>query len=175
MRKRSELYQSGIRSHKECKKLAYEWLTTHFDSLVEDAIATRSDFVYEGHFTNDATWEVPKRFKEAGYEIHLIFLGVSNPGVSEQRVIARTKEGGHYVDPVTIADNFHGNPEKLDAYYMMFDSVQIMDTTQIEHEVLAVLENGIPVFAQTSALLPSWFTGHMPHITQRIAASEGLA
>lgn len=55
---------------------------------------------------------------------------------------------------LSIADNFHGNAEKLKVYYEMFNSVQIMDTTQIEHEVLTILENVIPVFAQLNTLLP---------------------
>lgn len=141
--------------------------------MVDQALASRSDFVYEGHFTNDATWDTPKRFKKEGYEIYLIFLGVSNPGISEQRVVARTKEGGHYVDTNTILSNFTGNLEKLDQYYGMFDSVQIMDTTEIEHEELAVLENGQPVFARSIVLLPSWFTTYMPGITQRIKQMQG--
>lgn len=173
MKKRSELYQSGIRSHKECKKLAFEWITEHFEALVNGAIAQNTNFVYEGHFTNDATWDIPKRFKEAGYGIHLIFLGVTSPGVSGQRVLARTKEGGHYVDPDTILSNFTGNLEKLDQYYEMFDTVQIMDTTEIEHQLLVVFEDNAPVFARSNGSLPEWFTTYLPQITDRIRDVEG--
>lgn len=75
MQKRSEFWQNGIKSHKECRKLAAEVVESTFDYLVETALESNIDFAYEGHFTNDATWGVPQRFKDAGYDIHLIFFG----------------------------------------------------------------------------------------------------
>ncbi|TAE14339.1 MAG: hypothetical protein EAZ47_08630 [Bacteroidetes bacterium] len=38
MQKRSEYWKSGIKSHKECKKLAIEFVTKTFDSLVDSAL-----------------------------------------------------------------------------------------------------------------------------------------
>ncbi len=35
-------------------------------------------------------------------------------------------------------DNFYGNLEKLNQHYEMFQSVQIIDTSEAEHIVLAV-------------------------------------
>src|SRR5690348_8422253 len=59
MQKKSELWNSGIKSHKECKKLALDFVEQTFDSLVEIALANKTDFIYEGHFTNEATWDIP--------------------------------------------------------------------------------------------------------------------
>ncbi len=173
MRKRSALYISGIRSHKECKKLAFAWLTEHFEEQVETAITQNTDFCYEGHFTNEATWDIPRKFKEAGYEIHLIFFGLKDTTLSELRVVARTEEGGHYVDPITVADNFYGNLEKLDQHFSLFDSVQIYDTSEIEYRLLVAVEAGISVFAVSSEQLPTWFSVNMPVITKHIINREG--
>jgi predicted ABC-type ATPase len=173
MQKRSEFWNSGIKSHKECKKLALAFVEQRFDELVEAALATRSDFTYEGHFTNEATWDIPCRFKAAGYDIHLIFFGLINTQRSEMRVVARSQEGGHYVDPVTIADNFYGNLEKLDIHYAMFDSVQIIDTSEITHQVLAVLQLGLPQSAVASDQLPDWFTSNLRQITSLIKVAGG--
>lgn len=112
MQKQPELWRSGIRAHKEARKLAYEFVENTFDVLVAEAMYANTDFVYEGHFTNDATWNIPKKFKEKGYSIHLIFFGLESTALSELRVMARTKEGGHYVDPLTVTDNFYGNLEQ---------------------------------------------------------------
>jgi len=172
MQKRSELWLSGIRSHKECKKIAAEVVESTFDKLVESSIQQMCDFAYEGHFTNDATWSIPKRFADTGYEIHLFFLGLTDTTLSETRVIGRTKEGGHYVDPDTIASNFYGNLEKLDIYYKMFDSVTILDTSGIEHIGLAVLQNGDVVSAVPFNDLPKWFRANLPKITQKIKEKE---
>ncbi|MEZ2445595.1 zeta toxin family protein [Chitinophaga sp. RCC_12] len=108
MQKQKELWAEGIRAHKEAKKLALAFVEDTFDNLVEKALVASADFVYEGHFTNDATWNIPKRFKEAGYNVNMIFLGLDDPDLSELRVIDRTKEGGHYVPRNVIEDNFYG-------------------------------------------------------------------
>ena len=155
------------------QKLAFAWLTEHFEEQVSNAIAQNIHFCYEGHFTNEATWDIPRKFKEAGYEINLIFFGVKDTTLSELRVVARKEEGGHYVDPVTVASNFYGNLEKLDQHFYMFDSVQVYDTSEIEYRLLAGLENGMPMFAVSSEQLPPWFTVTMPMLTQRIINKYG--
>jgi predicted ABC-type ATPase len=43
MQKRSEFWTNGVRSHKECKKLAAEVVETTFDALVESALNNNSD------------------------------------------------------------------------------------------------------------------------------------
>jgi predicted ABC-type ATPase len=169
--KRRELWKS-ISSHKECSKLAYAFVTETFDKLVETALTGNQDFAYEGHFTNEATWDIPRRFRAAGYSIHLIFLGLQDTGLSELRVVDRSKAGGHYVDPHTVSDNFYGNLEKLNEHYEMFQSVQIIDTSEAEHVVLTVVEDGRPVNAVPSEILPLWFQRYLPSITLKIRAGE---
>lgn len=169
--KRRELWKT-IKSNKECNKLAYAFVTETFDSLVETALAANSDFAYEGHFTNEATWNIPRQFRAAGYSIHLIFLGLHDTALSELRVVDRSQAGGHYVDPRTVADNFYGNLEKLNQHYGMFQTVQIIDTSEAEHVVLAVLEDDMPAIAIPSEILPAWFQTHLPSITRKIRDQE---
>lgn len=173
MQKITELWASGIRSPKECRNRAFEIVGQTFDKLVEDAINKNVDFVYEGHFINDATWDVPKKFKNSGYKIHLIFFGLRDTALSETRVIGRAQEGGHYVDPLTINSNFYGNLEKVDIYYSIFDSVRIFDTSGVDHIELAKLKNGIPESAISSKELPNWFTENLKEITKCILDAEG--
>jgi predicted ABC-type ATPase len=169
MLKRTEFWKNGIKSHKECKKLAAEVVETTFDSLVEAALNGSHDFAYEGHFTNDATWDIPIKFKQSGYKIHLIFFGLTDIGLSETRVIGRAQEGGHYVDPLTLSLNFYGNLEKLDKYFSIFDSVTIVDTSGSEHIGLAVLRNGKCVSSVMHNELPDWFKENLPNICSTIA------
>ncbi|MBV4360574.1 zeta toxin family protein [Pinibacter aurantiacus] len=172
MQKRKDFWNDGVKSHKECKKLAAKFVEETFDDLVEAALNSHSDFAYEGHFTNDATWSIPQNFKDAGYEIHLIFFGLKDTALSETRVVARVNEGGHYVDPSTIAANFYGNLEKLDKYFPMFNSVTIIETSTIEHTGLVVLENGICRSAIAYASLPHWFSEILPRITDAVIKFE---
>lgn len=169
--KRRELWRT-IKSHKECAKLAYAFVTDTFDQLVEAALATNRDFAYEGHFTNEATWDIPRRFRAAGYAIHLIFLGLQDTELSQVRVVDRAQLGGHYVDPQTVTDNFYGNLEKLNEHYEMFETVQIIDTSEAEHIVLAVIANGLPINSVLFATLPIWFQSHLSSIAQKIRDKE---
>lgn len=173
MEKKSEIWASGVRSHKECRNQAFEIVVETFEKLVEDSIKNNTDFVYEGHFTNEATWDVPKKFKAAGYKIHLIFFGLTDTALSETRVIGRTHEGGHYVDPFTVQSNFYGNLEKVDKYYSLFDSVKIFDTSGVEHIELVKLKDGIPYSAISSKELPTWFTENLKEITKGVIDAEG--
>ena len=50
----------------------------------------------------------------------MVFFGLTDTDLSELRVVNRTNEGGHYVDPVTVAANFYGNLEKLNLHYGIF-------------------------------------------------------
>lgn len=172
MLKRKEFWNNGIKSHKECKKLAAQFVENTFDNLVETHLNSNTDFAYEGHFTNDATWSIPQKFKDAGYKIYLIFFGLKDTALSETRVVARTNEGGHYVDPSTIVANFYGNLEKLDKYFPIFNSVTIIETSTTEHVGLVDLKNGECVSAVSSKKLPLWFSDTLPQITDIIIKHE---
>ena len=64
MQKQRELWHQGIRANKEAKRLAFSFVEERFDQLVEEALNNNDNFVYEGHFTNEATWDIPRRFKK---------------------------------------------------------------------------------------------------------------
>ncbi|HMH33342.1 MAG TPA: zeta toxin family protein [Puia sp.] len=165
--KRNELWNSGIRSPKEARNLAYEFVTNTFDELVEKAITAKSNFVYEGHFTNDATWDIPKRFKEDGFDVNMVFFGLKDVDISELRVLDRVKEGGHFVDRLTIESNFYGNLEKLNQYYHLIDNLLIVDTT-VDHMVVAHIIEGKCRLSLHRDQLPTWVTQYLPRISALI-------
>jgi len=169
MQRRKALWDAGSRAIKEIKKIANMEVAEMFDNLVDESIKQNADFVYEGHFTNDATWDIPKRFKECGYSIHMIFFGLRDTDLSQLRVVNRVREGGHYVDPAHLASNFYGNLEKLNINYEIFDSIQIVDTSETEPKVLCLLENNIIVSSVSYSELPEWFKNYLPLLANRIS------
>jgi predicted ABC-type ATPase len=56
VRKQRELFPILTRSPKEVKKLAFQYMVDTFEQLTDDALNRNESFVYEGHFTNNATW-----------------------------------------------------------------------------------------------------------------------
>lgn len=168
MQKQKELWQTGIKAHKEAKKIALAFVEETFDNLVHEALTTKQNFVYEGHFTNDATWDIPQRFKEDGYTINLLFLGLTDPNLSELRVIDRTHIGGHYVSRPVIEDNFYGNLEKLDKYFPILNTLKIIDSSGTGHTLLAHLSDQKIISCVPIEHLPMWFTTNLKRITEII-------
>lgn len=166
MEKQRDLWKAGIKASKEAKKLAIAHVEETFDNLVDTALTNLSNFIYEGHFTNEATWDIPRKFKAAGFDIHLLFFGLSSLELSEARVIARAKEGGHYVDPLTLASNYYGNMEKLNKHFEMFNSIQVIDTSEPEPMILSLLQAGNTTETLPENELPIWFKQYLPAIFQ---------
>ena len=168
--KRNELWQT-IKAPKEVKKLAFAFTVTTFEDQVAAALATNGNYVYEGHFTNDSTWDTPRKFKARGYTVNLIFLGLENPDASEIRVLDRSKTGGHWVDRRTIEDNFYGNLQKLEQHADAVNNIQIIDTTG-KHVLLAQFADGVLVSSVPFTELPGWFADHLPSFAQQIRGSQ---
>jgi len=101
--------------------------------LLIQVIHKKGNFAYEGHFTGNGAWAIPKRFKEVGFEIHLIFCGLNTVIRSIQRVDMRVKKGGFHVTPLAIENNYFGNMEMLNKNYSMFDSVDLLDTSNFNY------------------------------------------
>jgi len=106
--KSTEFYQR-YKSSKEARKLADEALEQHFIELTNQHIDAKEHFAYEGHFTGGGAWTTPQKFKDAGFQINLIFCGLNNVMKSIQRVDIRVKKNGFHVPPLAIENNFYGN------------------------------------------------------------------
>ncbi|SEL91684.1 zeta toxin family protein [Parapedobacter koreensis] len=169
VKKRRELFPAQVPSPKEARKLAYEYVSDTFDRLVEESLRRNETFVYEGHFTNDATWLTPRRFKDAGFRIHLIFLGLKDPDISHLRVTDRVNDGGHYVDRLTIEANFYGNLEKLNQYLHLIDHLTIIDASGVKHNTLAIVLDGKITSAVAVDELPKWFIDYLPNVVALIS------
>jgi len=155
------------RSSKESRKLAEEALEEEFLRLVELSIGQKRDFVYEGHFTGAGAWKIPERFKDEGFEIHLIFCGLNTLIRSIQRVDMRVKTGGFHVTPLAIENNYWGNMEMLDKNFAIFNSIRLIDTSN-KIIPIAELEFGIPVDAIPTEQIPDWLKKGMPVIFKTI-------
>jgi len=163
-RKLKELFPSQVKSPKYAKQEALKYVVDLFEEQTESALLNNDNYLYEGHFINDETWQTPIKFKDAGYTIHLVFLGLENPDVSEARVAERVTDAGHYVDRQTIEANFYGNLQKLNIYYYIVDELTIIDTTDIDHRILYQSIDHSPVFSVPDNELPEWFKTYLPNL-----------
>lgn len=164
MHKHLELWKSGMRVDKKIKEIANDFVMETFNQLVDEAIGSRKHFAYEGHFTEESSWNVPRLFKNEGYAIHLIFFGLSNTDQSELRVLERVKDGGHYVPRLMIENNFYGNLEQLNRNFKLLDSLLIFDTSATTPFLLAKMINTKLELSATKDKLPDWFIKYLPEV-----------
>jgi len=172
LQKRREL-SATIKSYKEARKSADEWMYKQFSNQVKNAIHSKDHFAYEGHFRNTDTLKTPRRFKKNGYEISLIFMGLADSHQSELRVIDRAKQGGHNVPLYEIESNFYGNLITLNKYYKLFDEVLVIDTSKsLQHNVLLHLRKSELLFYTPLKDQPEWFIKFLPNLAKIIKVEE---
>lgn len=159
-----------IRSSKEARKIAEEWLHDHFEKLYKNAIKQKDHFAYEGHFTSDESWKLPRKFKRKGYVIEVIFFGLANPDQSELRVMKRSIEGGHNVSRPEI--EFCRQPRIPNKNYRIIDDLKIFDTSGLKHKLLFHRKNKTLVSYTPSIQLPEWFINGLPKLATLIIKYE---
>lgn len=164
----SELWPQQLRSLKEAKKLAAEFIVTTLENQLDNALENKEDFIYEGHFPSYATWDFPKRFKGCGYQIQMLFLGLKDTDLSEMRVGLRAKKGGHNVPRYDIENNFYGNLEMLNEHYHLLDHLQIVDTSEFLPKPLAAFKGAELISSVHKKDLPGWFTRYLPRLTEQM-------
>jgi len=71
--------------------------------------------------------ETANEFRNAGYEIHLIFMGLNSIEESIQRVEQRVRLGGHKVAEPSIRYNYEHGFKNLYKHFHEFDSVTLYD------------------------------------------------
>jgi predicted ABC-type ATPase len=162
-----------IKSVKEARKMADEWMYEQFLKLSKSALKNKEHFAYEGHFRDSATLKTPRLFKRKGFKVSLIFMGLSDPEQSELRVLDRAIHGGHNVPVYEIHSNFYGNLVMLNKNYKLFDELLVIDTSKsFQHEVLLQILNSKIQFYTQSRSLPFWFVKFLPNLTKLIKAEE---
>jgi len=172
LQKRREL-SATIKSFKEARKSADEWMYQQFQKSIKDAINSKAHFAYEGHFRDPDTLKTPRKFKKHGYEVSLIFMGLSDPHQSELRVIDRAKQGGHNVPQFEIESNFYGNLVTLNKYFKLFDEIVVIDTSKsLRHKVLLHLRKSKILSYSQIKDQPDWFIRFLPNLVRLIKAAE---
>lgn len=81
----------------------------------------------------------------------------------------RVKKGGFHVTPLAIENNYWGNMEMLDKNFEMFDSVELIDTSNLIVPV-CTLEFGKVTKSIQVNLIPRWVQKGMPLIYNEIEA-----
>ena len=101
------------------------------DAARAELLAGRKSFITESVFSDpvgaklgflgDAT--------KAGYEVHLIYIGIASPLLSEGRVVQRVAEGGHDVPSDRLERRFRQSLQNLCSALEFVPDVSVFDNT----------------------------------------------
>lgn len=154
-------------------EIAQQQTFLQFSDLCQQAIQTKRDFAYEGHFVRDGAFENVRQFRDAGFWIEMIFLGLDSLQLSKERVNRRASLGGHYVPGWTVEYNYENNPKFIDRYLPMIDRLTIFNTSSTEPSLLLAYERGQLVFK--AATLPQWLSEGMPGLLEKTRQEQRQA
>lgn len=100
---------------------------TIFTQEKQKALTSRRNYAFETNFSASDPMQTAREFKRAGYDIHLLFMGLDTLNDSIQRVSDRVRKGGHRVSEDSIRYNYEYGFKKPIQHVSEFDSVTLFD------------------------------------------------
>jgi predicted ABC-type ATPase len=131
-----------------------------FQEQKQTAIDSGHNYAFETNFSATDPMASVHEFQKAGYETHLIFMGLNSLEESIQRVAYRVMAGGHKVSEESIRYNYEHGFKNLYKYFKYFDSVTLFDNSiagidemMVPQEILHIIKQAIHL--QTK-VYPDW-------------------
>jgi len=128
------------------------------DAVRRELVRQKESFVFETVFSDPVGDKIAflKEAAAAGFAVVVIFIGVSGPRISEERVAMRVLQGGHDVPTEKLAARFDRTMKNLRLAVRALPRVIVFDNDDLAHPYrrVAVFEGGRATFRATS--LPRW-------------------
>jgi predicted ABC-type ATPase len=133
-------------------------------SLREELVRQRESFIFETVFSDPAGDKLAF-FQDAaavGFTVVLFFIGISSPGISNERVVFRRLKGGHDVPADKLITRFPRTLENLRRSIRELPFVLIYDNDDLNdpYRQVAVFEAGHAV--ELADDLPVWLQEMLP-------------
>lgn len=129
-------------------------------AAIRDQMIRRGEgFVTETVFS-DPVGEKVRVLAEAvdsGFDVTLIYIGITDAGLSGRRVKARVAAGGHDVPEEKLAARYERSLDNLERAISQLPRVRIYDNSSFvtPHRFLAEFRDGLMV-QRTNELIPAW-------------------
>ena len=124
----------------------------------EQLLLQRESFIFETVFSDPVGDKLAflKRARDAGYNVLLCFIGLTNAAVSERRVAMRVSQGGHDVPTEKLMTRFPRTMANLHKAIRQLRRVIVFDNSDLRHpfRLIAAFENG--KLASPKVILPTW-------------------
>lgn len=120
-----------------------------------ELLASRESFAVETTLTGSSTLRLMRSAKASAFKVALVYVGLSDPDLSLQRISDRIDAGGHAV-PVSVAvRRYPASLAALSGAIELADRTFILDNSGRRRRLLLVREDGRVRFVTRD--LPEWF------------------
>lgn len=149
------------------EQFARNQTTKYFELSIEKAISNKTDYCYETNFDSHPLYW-PKKFKENGYQINLIFFCLDNQEIAKHRIQVRTEFKGHFVDNKTIDLKWKAGYKNVNLNFRFFDNILFVDNSkqnEIYTNLLQIEKGEVILMTET---IPDYFKHRLPDIYRLI-------
>ena len=149
------------------EQFAKDRTTKNFETSIEKAILNKTNFCYETNFDSHPLYW-PRKFKENGYQINLVFFCLDNQEVARHRVQVRTEFKGHFVDNRTIDLKWKAGYKNINQNFQFFDNILFVDNSKqndIYTNLLQIEKGEIVLMTEN---IPDYFKHRLPNIYELI-------
>lgn len=136
-----------------------------------DALAAGRSLSYETVMSHPSHLAFMREAKARGYEVHLFFVGVSNPAINVARVAQRVALGGHDVPAERTVGRYWRVMEGLAEAVLTADRAEVFDNSgsgepprvvaRREGDRLVVLKSGLPRWVRNYLVEPVEAAGRL--------------
>lgn len=157
----NSLFDSELRD-----RIAHNMAKNALKKAIQKSISERIDFSYETNF-NSTPLYWPDIFKNANFNIELIYFCLNSVKEAKRRVQIRVENGGHFVPEKEIENRFFQGYKNLDTHFKKFNIVHLLDSSNYGKEPnhLISFDNGD--FAAINKF-PKYLKLYLPEINNLI-------
>jgi predicted ABC-type ATPase len=103
---------------------------------LEEMIKQERSFAFETTLAGKGYLKTLKACKAKGYVIHLLYVWIASPSLAIQRVKARVRQGGHFVESDVIKRRYGRSLANfIQLYFPLADEVLVYDNTTMHSEI----------------------------------------
>jgi predicted ABC-type ATPase len=136
----------------------------HADAVRRELVELHESFIFETVFSDPVGDKLNflKETERAGYTVLLIFIGISGPEISDDRVTMRVLQGGHDVPADKIRERYPRVMSNLKRALAELSNIRVYDNGDLQrpYRLVAIKENGqrIELYEPT----PEWLLAVLP-------------
>lgn len=126
-----------------------------WESCLHKALERKTDFAFETNFIGDVM-NIINKFKAKEFKIVLIYIGLNNTKIAQDRVNIRISNNGHFVSASTIEERYYNGLTLVKANIDRFDEVRLFDNSELVSKPVEFFRYTLDEFTILKDKVPGW-------------------